>query len=227
MLNDVDRRRVIKFAYDERLGQPGRIAHFYDAPGCTEAASYHAEVDVPDEMRARTTRMIDNRTGLELAAGPRDADRPAIHYVADVEGGIEPGLSVTYGTERGRFLVPAALVAWVIAFGLTLSWLFADLGALATSGGPAIAVLLSTSAIVSGLVLRSGEHPLVRLVLARYRLCLVAATVAAVVAGGSLAFRASSGTLEVVWGVGALVAILSAGILSVEAARAPAAAKDH
>jgi len=227
VLNDVDRRRVIKFAYDERLGQPGRTAHFYDAPGCTEAASYHAEVDVPDEMRARTTRMIDNRTGLELAAGPRDADRPAIHYVAEVEGGIEPGLSVTYGTERGRFLVPAALVAWVIAFGLALSWSFADLDALATSGGPAIAVLLSTSAIVSGLVLRSGEHPLVRLVLARYRLCLVAATVAAVVAGGSLAFRASSGTLEVVWGVGALVALLSAGILSVEAARAPAAAKDH
>ena len=159
VLNDVDRRRVIKFAYDEPLGQPGRAAHFYDAPGCTEAASYHAEVDVPDEMRARTTRMIDNRTGLELAAGPRDADRPAIHYVADVEGGIEPGLSVTYGTERGRFLVPAALVAWVIALGLTLSWLFSDLGALATSGGPAIAVLLSTSAMFSGLVLRSRRAP--------------------------------------------------------------------
>ena len=66
-----------------------------------------------------------------------------------------------------------------------------------------------------------------RLVLAPYRLCLVAATVAAVLAGGSLAFRASSGTLELIWGVGALVAVLSAGILSVEAARAPSAAKDH
>lgn len=227
VLNDVDRRRVIKFAYDEPLAQPGRAAHFYDAPGCTEAASYHAEVAVPEEMRARTTRMIDNRTGRELASGPRDADRPGIHYIADTDGGIEPGLSVTYGTERGRFLVPAALVAWVIALGLSLSWIFADLGALATSGGPAIAVLLSTSAVFSGLVLRSGEHPLVRLVLAPYRLCLVAATLAAVFAGGSLAFRASSATLDVVWGVGALVAILSAGILSVEAARAPSAARDH
>jgi hypothetical protein len=110
---------------------------------------------------------------------------------------------------------------------LALPWLFADLGALATSGGPAIAVLLSSSALFSGLVLRSGEHPLVRLVLAPYRLCLAAATVAAVVAGGALAFRASSGMLDITWGVGALVAILAASILTVEAARAPAAARDR
>ena len=82
---------MIKFAYDEPLAPAGPLAHFYDAPGCTEAASYHAEVDVPDEMRARTTEMIDNRTGLVLAAGPRDADRPAIHYVADAEAGSSPG----------------------------------------------------------------------------------------------------------------------------------------
>jgi hypothetical protein len=227
VLNDVTRRRVIKFAYDEPLARPGRWQHFYDAPGCTEAASYHAEVDVPDELRARTTEMIDDFTGAVLATGPRDADRPAIHYVADAGVRVDPGLSVSYGTERGRFLVPAALVAWVISLGLALPWLFADLGALATSGGPAIAVLLSSSALFSGLVLRSGEHPLVRLVLAPYRLCLAAATVAAVVAGGALAFRASSGMLEITWGVGALVAIRAASILTVEAARAPAAARDR
>jgi hypothetical protein len=227
VLNDVTKRRVIKFAYDEPLARPGRWAHFYDAPGCTEAASYHAEVDVPDELRARTTEMIDDFTGAVLATGPRDADRPAIHYVANAGARVNPGLSVSYGTERGRFLVPAALVAWVISLGLALPWLFADLGSLATSGGPAIAVLLSSSALFSGLVLRSGEHPLVRLVLAPYRLCLAAATVAAVVAGGALAFRASSEMLEITWGVGALVAILAASILTVEAARAPAAARDR
>ena len=85
---------------------------------------------------------------------------------------MSPGLSVSYGTERGRFLVPAALVAWVIALGLTLPWLFADLPSLSGSPSPAITILLSSSAIFSGLVLRSGEHPLVRLMLAPYRLCL-------------------------------------------------------
>jgi hypothetical protein len=227
VVGDVSRRRVIKFAYDQPLARPARSVHFYDTPGCSEAASYHAEVDVPDEMRARTTDMIDNLTGDVLASGPRDADRPAIHYIAEADARVLPGLIVRYGTERGRFLVPAMLVAWVIALGLTLPWVFADLPSLAGSPSPAIAILLSSSAIFSGLVLRSGEHPLVRLMLAPYRLCLVAATVAVVVAGGTLAFHASSGTLKWTWGLGALVAILSAGILSVEAARAPAAAKDR
>jgi hypothetical protein len=227
VVGDVSRRRVIKFAYDQPLARPARSVHFYDTPGCTEAASYHAEVDVPDEVRARTTDMIDNLTGEVLASGPRDADRPAIHFVAAADARVLPGLIVRYGTERGRFLVPAMLVAWVIALGLTLPWLFADLPSLAGSPSPAIAILLSSGAIFSGLVLRSGEHPLVRLMLAPYRLCLVAATVAVVVAGGTLAFHASDGTLRWVWGLGALVAVLSASILSVEAARAPAAAKDR
>jgi hypothetical protein len=227
VVGDVSRRRVIKFAYDQPLARPARSVHFYDTPGCTEAASYHAEVDVPDEMRARTTDMIDNLTGEVLASGPRDADRPAIHFVASADARVLPGLIVRYGTERGRFLVPALLVAWVIALGLTLPWLFADLPSLAGSPSPAIAILLSSSAIFSGLVLRSGEHPLVRLMLAPYRLCLVAATVAVVVAGGTLAFHASAGTLKWIWGLGALVAVLSASILSVEAARAPAAARDR
>jgi hypothetical protein len=227
VVDDVDRRRVLKYAYDEPLGRPGRSVHFYETPGCTEAASYHVEVDVPDEMRARTTRMIDNRSGDLLAAGPRDADRPAIYFVAEPGSSMDPGLSVHYGAERGRFLFPAAVVAWVIALALSLPWIFADLPALAASGGPAITVLLSSSAIFSALVLRSGEHPLVRVMLARYRLWLVAATVAAVVAGATLAFRAASGTLTLAWGLGALVAVLSAGILSIEAARAPAAAKDR
>ena len=227
VLDDVSRRRVVKFAYDQPLARPGRSVHFYDTPGCTQAASYHAEVDVPAEMRARTTDMVDDLTGKVLALGPRDTDRPAIHYVAEPDAATSPGLSVSYGAERGRFLVPAAIVAWVIALGLALPWLFADLPGLAASPSPAIAILLSSSAIFSGLVLRSGEHPLVRLMLAPYRLCLATSTVAAVLAGGVLAFHGSSGTLAWTWGLGSLVAVLSASILTVEAARAPAAARDR
>ncbi len=223
VLHDVGTRRVIKFAYDEPLGRPDRGSHFYDAPGCTEAASYHAEVGVPDEMRARTTELIDNLTGRVLATGAHDADRPSVYFVADAGVRMEPGLSVRYGTERGRFLVPAALVAWVLTLELALPWLLADLAGLATSGGPAISVLLSSSAVFSALVLRSGEHPLVRLVLAPYRLCLAAATIAAVVAGATLAFHAGGALLGWSWGVGALVAAVAAGILSIEAARAPSA----
>ena len=62
--------------------------------------------------------------------------------------------------------------------------------------------------------------------LAPYRLFLLAATVAAVVAGGTLAFHGSATVVNWTWGLGALVAVLSAGILTFEAARAPATAED-
>ena len=221
IVNDVGRRRVLKFAYDEQIDRPDAWTHFYDAPGCTEAASYHVEVGVPEEMRARVTELIDDRTGAVLASGPRDVDRPSVYYVASAGRRIDAGLSVRYGIERGRFLVPAALVAWVICLELLLPWRLADLSRLAVSAGPAISVLLSSSAVFSGLVLRSGEHPLVRVVLGPYRWCLVVATICAVAAGAMLAFHASSGALGWTWGLGALAAAAAAGILSVEAARAP------
>ena len=54
VLDTVEKRRVIKFANDEPLGRPDRWSHFYGTQGCTEAASYHVELAVPDGMRART-----------------------------------------------------------------------------------------------------------------------------------------------------------------------------
>jgi hypothetical protein len=222
VVRDVGRRRVLKFAYDEPLARPSRLVHFYDAPGCTEAASYHAEVAVPFELRARRTELVDDATGEVLSGGPRDADRPAL-YFAGTRPGVAAGISVLYGTERGRFLVPAALVAWLIALELALPWLFADLGRLAAEAGPAISILLSSLAVFSGLVLRAGEHPLLRVVLAPYRAWLALATIALVVAAGALGFHVRTDGLRWIWGAGALVAVLAAVILSFQAARAPSA----
>ena len=217
VLDDVERRRVIKFAYDEPLARPDRGGRTSTTrPGCTEAASYHVEVAVPDEMRARTTR-----TGRQphrracWRAGPRDADRPAIHYVADAGGGSSPGLSVNYGTERGRFLVPAALVAWVIALELALPWLFADLGALATSGGPAIAVLLSSSAVFSAWCCAAASTRSCGSCSRPTGCCLARGDDGR---GGRRRGRSPSAPRAARWssdwGVGAVVAVLAAGILT-------------
>ena len=230
VLDDVTRRRVIKFAYDEPLARPGSRRRTSTTP---RAAPRRRAITPRSRSRTRCGRarpsMIDNRTGAVLAIGPRDADRPAIHYVADAGTRLEPGLSVRYGTERGRFLVPAALRgvgdraradARRGCSPTCRRW--------PTSGGPAIAVLLSSSALFSGLVLRSGEHPLVRLD-AR---ALPAVPGRGDRGGGRRRRRRSrsgppAGRWRWTWGIGALVAVLSAGILSVEAARAPAAAKDR
>lgn len=225
VLTEVDRRRVVKFAYDEPLGRPDRWSHFYGTQGCSEAASYHVELAVPDGMRARSADIVDNRTGDVLLDGPRNSDRPGLHYVVGAGTRAEPGLRVRYAVERGGFLVPAMLVAWVIAAELGFAVLFADLYGIAQTGGPAAAVLLSISAVFSSLVLRAGEHPLVQLVLAPYRMLLGAATIMAVLGGATLAFRGSEALLGWAWTVGAVVSVVAAVILSVEVVRAPATAK--
>jgi hypothetical protein len=224
VVRGLDRRRVFKLALDEPFAQRAGFDAVYGAPGCTEALSYHVEVVVPAELKARTTRLWDFASGTVLAAGERDTDRPALYFAADpAELPEQPEVVVTFGAERWRFLAPAAIVATVIALLVAPPFVFADLPALAGSAGPAIGLVLSTSAVFSALVLRTDEHPLLRLMLVSARLLLVACTLAALFAAAALGFRARPWLLELTWGVAALVSVVSAGILIVEAARAPSA----
>jgi hypothetical protein len=222
IVRGVDRRRVFKFAHDEGFAQRPALSHFYATPGCTQAATFHVEVAVPPGLRARTTDLFDDATDTLLRAGARDADRPAIYFIADPRADLQrPGLLVQYGAERWRFLGPAAIVATVICLLVALPWVFADLGALAASGGAAIGLVLSTSAVFSALVLRTDEHPLLRVMLVRYRLWLVACTLGALFAAAALGFRARPWILDTTWALAALVSALAAGILIIETVRAP------
>jgi hypothetical protein len=221
VVQDIGRRRVLKIAFDELFSQRRGLT-FYDTPGCTEAWSYHVEVDVPPDVRARTTTLSDEASGRILGTGERDADRPAVYFTADPSDTlIQPGLVVDYGAERWRFLGPAAVAAAVIALLVVPARVFADLHRLSGSAGPAIGLVLSTSAVFSALVLRTDEHAMLRLLLLRYRLCLVACTLAALFAAAALGFRARPWVLDPTWGVAAVVSALGTGILIVAAARAP------
>jgi hypothetical protein len=222
VVRDLARRRVFKFAYDEPYALRPELAYVYDAPGCTEAWSYHLEVTVPADLKARTTRLTDAATGEELVAGALDADRPALYFVVDpARPPARPEVVVDYGAERGRFMAPAAIVATVIALLVALPWLFADLEALAGSAGPAIGLVLSTSAVFSALVLRTDEHPLLRRLLVRYRLALAASTLGALFAAASLGFQAENWIIQLTWAVASVVSVLTAAMLVVAVMRSP------
>jgi hypothetical protein len=222
IVRGLERRRIFKYAHDERFSQRAGYSHFYATPGCTEAWSYHVEVAVPPDLRARTTTLSDDATGDVLAVGSRNSDRPAIYISVDpAQRLVRPGLLVRYGAERWRFLAPAAIVASVIALLVVPPLLFADLPSLSESAGPAIGLVLSTSAVFSALVLRTDEHPLLRLMLVRYRLCLVASTVAVLFAAAALGFQARAWVINTTWAIAALVSALAAVILIVEAMRSP------
>jgi hypothetical protein len=222
VVRGVDRRRVFKFAYDEPYALRPGLAYVYDAPGCAEAGSYHVEVAVPSDLKARTTRLWDAETGAVLATGARDADRPALYVSTDPAR--PPGRAevvVDFGAERGRFLGPAAIVGSVITLLVALPWLFSDLEDLAGSSGPAIGLVLSTSAVFSALVLRTDEHPLLRRLLVGYRMALVASTLAALFAAAALGFQAEAWIIETTWALAAVVSAATAGILVLAVIRSP------
>jgi hypothetical protein len=75
--------------------------------------------------------------------------------------------------------------------------------------------------VFSALVLRTDEHPLLRRLLVRYRLCLVASTLAALFAAASLGFQAEHWIIAVTWAVAAVVSVLTAAMLVIAVVRSP------
>ena len=220
IVRGLDRRRVFKFAADEPVGRTSFV-YAIDASGCTEAESYHVEVAVPADLKARRTRLVDRATREPLAAGEQDTDRPALYYRAEAPLPTAPVILVEFAAERWRFLAPAALIASIIALLIAPPFLFSDLRALPDTAGAAVGLVLSTSAVFSVLILRTDEHPLLRLMLVRARALLAVSTVAVLFAAASIGFRTAGWIIEGTWALAALVSVLTAGILIVEASRAP------
>jgi hypothetical protein len=220
IVRGLDRRRVFKLAFDEPVGRKSFV-YLFGAPGCTEAESYHLEVAVPEDLKARRTLLVDGATGRRLAAGEPDADRPALYYQAEPPLPEEPELVIEFAAERWPFLAPAALVGSVIALLIAPPFLFSDLQALPDTAGSAVGLVLSTSAVFSVLILRSDEHPLVRLMLVRARALLAASTVASLFAAASIGFDTAHWIIDGTWAIAALVSVVTAVILIIEALRAP------
>jgi hypothetical protein len=128
---------------------------------------------------------------------------------------------IEFAAERWPFVAPAALIASIIALLVAPPFLFSDLQALPDTAGSAVGLVLSTSAVFSVLILRSDEHPLVRLMLVRARALLAASTVASLFAAASIGFGTADWIIEGTWAIAGLVSVVTAVILIVEALRAP------
>ena len=220
IVRGLDRRRVFKFAFDEPVGRKSFV-YFIDAPGCTEAESYHLEVAVPEDLKARRTLLVDGATGRRLAAGEPDTDRPALYFRAEPPLPEAPELVIDFAAERWPFVAPAALIAIDHRAAHRAAVPVLRPPALPDTAGSAVGLVLSTSAVFSVLILRSDEHPLVRLMLVRARALLAASTVASLFAAASIGFRTAEWIIEGTWAIAALVSVLTAGILIAEALRAP------
>jgi hypothetical protein len=225
-IRDVESRRILKFAFDHSLERTRAPTAFEllgwlpfnvetEVPAAARAQSYHAEVEIPEELRIKNGSAIVDEDTLAVYAADGEADRAAL-YAPAVPLGARPVLFLEVRAERASFPAVAAAVAWITA---AILWIGTGLGDPTNSeAGPAISILLASTAVFVGAIVRSGEH---RLVQARFfvpRILLALSAAGGLVAGATLAFKISS--VDTIWDVCAWVALVIAAILTVTLVRA-------
>jgi len=222
VVDDIQKRRVLKYGYEmsltwrspanfsQRLGwEPLGIAT--EIPEASRSASYHAEIEIPEELRIDASFIHDAKRPA-IYAFDGETDRAALHAPA-VPIGSHPRLVFGVRLERSGFPTVAAAVGWVTALILLIGALFGDLPAAGSSGAP-LSVLLAGSALFAGAVARSDEHQLVRAMFQLPRALLVLNALAGLTAGAVLALGFCPEVVETTWTITAAIAVVTACILS-------------
>ena len=223
VVREADTRRILKFAYDEgyddsrsrlqRVRQGLGIAALtfqINAPAAVRAASYHAEIVIPEQLRIEEAFLYDVEDLSIYGDADIDADRGAL-YASSLELSARPALFVRLDAERAGLPTVAFAVSVVTASMLILGAVVFKPDA--TTGGPSVSVLLAASALFAGAVAQRGEHDLVQRFFTHRRAVLVLTGVTALVAASTLAFNASPHTIDVVWKTCAAAATVFASIL--------------
>ena len=205
-------RRILKYAYDEHLGSVGgragrarRVARRLgwsplvidiEVPTAAHAASYHAEVVVPEELRLDAF-VLDAWSGELLSTGiERGVDRASLH-APRVPLRADPVLTTAISAERSGVPTLALVISAVTALLLVLGASVARLDS--PTAGSSVAVLLAGSALFAAAVARGHEHRLVRGIFAAPRWLLSVVALAALAAAASVAFGAEPGLRDGVW----------------------------
>lgn len=220
-------RRILKYAYDEHLrfgdeaSRARRLARRLGwspfvvdvaVPTAAHAASYHAEVVVPEELRLDAW-ILDARADVLLSTDiERSVDRASLH-APRVALDAQPLLVAAISPERADLPTLAFATSAVTTLLLALGATVADLGS--PTAVSSVALLLAGSVLFTTAVARSGEHRLVRAIFAGPRWLLSIVAVAALAAAASVAFGADDRVRDVVWYSGAAISGLACLSLAV------------
>ncbi|CAA9472016.1 MAG: hypothetical protein AVDCRST_MAG67-263 [uncultured Solirubrobacteraceae bacterium] len=239
LLGDPSGRRILKYAYDEHLRFGGRASRArrlarrlgwspfvvdVAVPTAAHAASYHAEVVVPEELRLDAW-ILDARSDELLSTDiERSVDRGSLH-APRVALDAEPLLVAAISPERADLPTLAFATSAVTTLLLLLGAAFGNLGS--PTAGSSVALLLAGSVLFATAVARSGEHRLVRGIFAGPRWLLSIVAVAALAAAASVAFGAGDGLRDVIWYAAGGMSLLSCLSLAVGFFKAASLTRRH
>jgi hypothetical protein len=236
---DARNRRVLKYSYGDdftrpakgtfkerlafsflgdRLWRPDRSYFVVQCPGAARAASFHAEIAVPEALRVESAVLYDLASGEAASDLEEDVNRVSLYASSSITGEADISAIVEIAPERPGRLSQAAGTAVAVA---GLLWLGVVSGLNATNPAPAVSLLLAGAAVFSGVAAVRGEHVLAKTLFAPFRRWLGVVAVAALTASATLAMEVPNAHPVCVWWVAAVACSLAAARLLWSAIRAP------
>lgn len=232
-------RRILKYSYGEgfahstddiprlerlrprdllaRASRPDRQNFVIECPGAWRAASFHAEIAVPEELRLELAVLWNFETEEAHSDFEANVDRAAL-YGRELEEGQATAAFAVVAHERAGKVSQAATTSVFVA---ALLWLGVASKLDASSPGPAVSILLAGAALFSGIAAAQGEHRLVKRIFAASRRWLLVVTISALGASATLAMEVPDAEPVDVWRWAAIAGSAAALRLSWSAVRAP------
>lgn len=202
----------------QRLSRPDRRRFIVDCGGASRAASFHAEVAIPEELQCELGMLYDFENDVPLSALERGVSRLSVYANTNISDEHRPGVYLEVSAQRaGRPLQTAALSLLVCA----LLWLGVRSGLDSHNPGSAVSMLLAGVALFTALTAVQGEHRIVRAIFAASRFWLVVVTLAALIASATLALEYPRTEPVWVWRWCAIACSVATARLLWSAVRAP------
>jgi hypothetical protein len=216
-LADTNRRRVLKYAYDQRvlevrrpltLGPPLRriatalgwrgLTSWFGLPDLGSAASYHFEIGPGEGMEA-AGEIRAEREDEPVGHAERQFASRAHLYVDGRQMGSRAFARVEMRVRRDGLLRGARWIGLSSAVVLTAAWF--GLPDIARGSRDVAPLILVVPSVLAAYIGRPGEHPLVSLLLRPTRVLLVASGLLSFIGAAALAANPSIQTLR--WALGA------------------------
>lgn len=236
---DSQNRRILKYSYGDdftrpskesvrdrffssflgdRLWRPDRSYFLVECPGAAMAASFHAEIAVPEELRVESAVLYDLAEKEAVSDMEENVNRVSLYANSVIDQEADISALVEIAPERRGRRSQAAGTAIAVT-GLLWLGVASDLDA--ANPGPSVSLLLAGAALFSGFTAGRGEHILAKTLFTPLRRWLAVVAIAALAASATLAMEVPSDQPVCVWIVSASICSIAAARLLWSAIRAP------
>lgn len=212
------RERLAPWMLGQRLSRPDRSRFRILYPGAWRAASFHAEIVIPEDLRIEAAILYDFAKDEALSEPDLNRNRASLYASDTLDAEASTDAYVVIAPERRGRTVQAAATGLVVA---ALLWLGVNSGLDAQNPDAAVSLLLAGAALYSGITAGRGEHVLVTKLFSASRRWLGAVSLAALAASAALAMQVPNAHPTGVWRVAAIACTIAAGRLLWSAIRAP------